>query len=77
VTERSPNPNRQMPSAPQTSRQKGRPENQVADQEEIESAKYQADVHALKSLKGECHEVEGRREQREALVHQLKDVIEE
>jgi hypothetical protein len=43
--------------------------------------KSQADVHALmlklKKLKGESHDVEGRREQREAPVHRLKDVIDE
>ena len=43
--------------------------------------KYYGDVHALrlqsKSLKGESHEGEGCREQREAPVHRLKDVIEE
>ena len=61
--------------------QEGRPEDKVADQDPIESVKCQADVHALrqkvKKLKGDCHEVEGRREQRESPVHRLKDVIEE
>ncbi len=41
------------------------------------SSCFQCDVHGLrlqsKSLKGESHEAEGRREQREALVHRLKD----
>jgi len=58
-----------------------RPENDVADQEAIESVKYHGDVHApripSKSPTGESHEVEGRHEQRESPVHGLKDAIEE
>src|SRR5437879_3869987 len=65
----------------QNSRQESRPEDEVANQDPIESVKCQADVHALrqkvKKLKGDCHEVEGRREQRESPVHRFKDVIEE
>jgi len=65
----------------QKPRQEGRPENQVADQDPIESVKSEADVHAvrqkLKKQNGDCHEVEGRREQRKTPVHRPKDVIEE
>src|SRR5271154_4655906 len=62
----------------QNSGQKDRTENEVADQEARESAKYHSDVHApripSKSPEAESHEIEGRREQREAPVHRLKDV---
>src|SRR6202044_1382511 len=57
------------------------PEHEVADQEAIESSKDQGDVYApriqSKSLKGEAHEVEERRDQSETLVYRLKNGIED
>ena len=39
--------------------------------------KYGSNVHVLKILNGDCHEVEESREQREAPVHRLEQRIEE
>jgi hypothetical protein len=67
----------------QNSRQEGRPENEVADQEAIGPEKYQtadsegSEIKEAKNIIGTSREAEERREQREAPVHRPKYVIEE
>ena len=60
VTDSSAKPNRKRQQRAQNSRQEGRPESEVVEQEAIESVKYHGDVHApripSKSLKSESHE---------------------
>src|SRR6266851_1173507 len=58
VTERSANPSRKRHQHAQNSRQEGRPENEVPDQEAIESEKYHADVVGL-SIQFEKHQRQG------------------
>src|SRR5208282_2137610 len=67
----------------QNSRQKGRLENEVAEQEAIGSEKCQAvdfvgsAIKEAKKIVGASRKAEERREQREAIVHRPEHVIEE
>src|SRR5208283_5678237 len=67
----------------QNSRQEGRPENEVAEQQAIGTEKYQradfvgSEIKEAKNIIAASDEAEEHREQREAPVHRLKQVIEE
>src|SRR5271154_3028194 len=67
----------------QNSRQEGRPENEVAEEEAIGTEKYQgaylvgSEIKEPKNIIGASHEAKDRRKQREASVHRLKQMIEE